>query len=111
MLFDLNVDTRPPPCLVRRSRSRNLEIDAAVFVLLRSGLEVQIHKRDLVTTSFGEIVQSFADDGVIFDFRLVSILEDQNSFRLIGSRGFGNTRRRGLNRSLGSRWLGISVAA
>src|ERR1700688_784502 len=64
--------------LVRLRIWRNLKRDAAIFVLLAGGIEIEVGQRNLVNTAGRQIKESLVLDGVVSSFHLVTILEDQH---------------------------------
>ena len=63
-----------------------LEIDAAIIVLFRSGSQVEIRERDLRAMSRGQVVEHRADNRVVLNFKLVAVFEYQHGPGLIGNR-------------------------
>ena len=61
--------------------SRDLEIHATVVVGFQGGGEIEVGKQDLVGATIAEVEERPADDGVTLHFRLMAILEDQDSGR------------------------------
>src|ERR1700688_4203080 len=64
--------------LVRLRIWRNLERDAAIFVLLSGGLEIEVGQRNFVNAAGCQIKECLALDGVVSNVHLVTILEDQH---------------------------------
>src|ERR1700687_529795 len=64
--------------LVRLRIWRNLKRDAAIFVLLAGGLEIEVGQRNFVNAASRQIKECLALDGVVSNFHLVTILEDQH---------------------------------
>src|ERR1700726_1649894 len=64
--------------LVRLRIWRNLKRDAAIFVLLAGGFEIEVGERNFVNAAGRQIKEGLALDGVVSKFHLVTILEDQH---------------------------------
>src|SRR6202162_2915526 len=85
--------------LVRLRIWRNLERDAAIFVLLSGGLEIEVGQRNFVNAAGCQIKECLALDSVVSNFHLVTILEDQHDWFLrriglgIWVRRLGKARR------------------
>src|SRR5579862_3175164 len=65
---------------------RQPEIDAAIVVLLRGGSQIQFSKRNFVMTPRRQVVQRVSDDGVVLNFKLVPVFENEDSLRLVRNR-------------------------
>jgi hypothetical protein len=65
-----------------------LKRDAAVFILPARGLEIEIRKGNFAGVSGREVKESLADDSVVSDFQLASVLEYEKGrcLRRVGSR-------------------------
>ena len=65
-----------------------MKADATIVVLLARGLEIKSGERDFADVSGGKIKQSLADDGVVSQFQLATVLENQQGrfLRRIGNR-------------------------
>src|SRR5579863_2321497 len=77
---------RSPACLIRRDllafdRSGDVESESAFVVGFDSGGEVEIGEGDLLGV-LAEAPEGLADDGVVMDFLLVLIVEDQQGWGL-----------------------------
>src|SRR5260370_21301759 len=57
----------------------NLKHYAAIIVLLAGGFEIKIGKGDSARMPGRQIKKSHADDGVVFEFQLATIFEDEQS--------------------------------
>lgn len=72
---------------------RQTEIDAAIVVLLRGRRQIEVSHGNLVMTTGGQVVQRVSNHGVVLNFKLAAVFEDQNGLRLVGNRGFFRWRR------------------
>ena len=87
--------------------------DAAIFILLARGFQIEIGKGNFASVSGRQIKESLADDGVISDFQLVSILEYEDGW-LLRRVGIGNGDIRSLSRvrcGNVSHWRDIGIGA
>lgn len=64
-----------------------MKADATIVVLLARGLEIKSGERDFADVFGGKIKQSLADDGVVSQFQLATVLENQQGrfLRRIGN--------------------------
>src|SRR5579885_746561 len=72
--------------LVCAQRRRNLEHDSTVIVLLASRFEIQISQGNFPRMTRSEIKECRADDRIVPDFLLATVLVDEKS-------GIGGSRR------------------
>jgi hypothetical protein len=63
---------------------RNLKRDAAIFVLLTGGLEIQVGQRNFVNAAGRQVKECLALYSVVSNLHLVTILEDQYDWFLRG---------------------------
>ena len=54
-----------------------MKSDAAIVVLLACGCEIEVGERDSARVSRRQVKERRADDGVISDFELVTVFEDE----------------------------------
>jgi hypothetical protein len=67
----------------------NLEVDAAVVVLLGRGGQIEVRECNFLAMSAGQIVKHISDNCVVRNFELMAVFEYEHSLRLIGSGLFG----------------------
>ena len=67
-----------PNSSARLHRRRDLEDYAAIFVLLLSGIEIEIGKGDLARVAGRQIEKRCADDGIVSDLEFMAVFENQN---------------------------------
>src|SRR5581483_283482 len=79
------------------------EVDSMVIVLLLSCGDVQIGQIYFVTSAAGVVVESVADDDVVFDTDGVTVPENKDGFGLVTSRD----RRRSLCDGAGPGLFGL----
>src|SRR3954471_21180183 len=76
---------------VHSGRCGQLELYAALVILLHGSLEVQLGERNLLRKAWAEVIQHCADDRVVRNLAPAAVFEYQQ-----GSRLFGNLLGRGL---------------
>ena len=64
----------------------HLEVDSAIVVLVRRRRQIEIGERNLTAMAVGQIEESVADNRIILNFELVTVLEHENGVRLGRSR-------------------------
>jgi hypothetical protein len=81
---------------------RQLKIDTAVVVQFLRGIEIEIAKSDSARVPRSQIEKSMAYDGVVSNFELMAIFEDQHGRRL---RRLWSRSRRGALRAVCGHWI------
>jgi hypothetical protein len=92
-------------------RRGKLEIHTSVFVLPACRVEIEIGERNPARVSWSEVEKCFADDGIVSDFEIMAVFEDEQSRRLrrLGDFAIGVQRAVRAGSIAGRRNIGVGA--